>query len=36
MIVVITGPTGVGKKKKKKKLSKRIYSEIINADSIQE
>lgn len=35
MIVVITGPTGVGKTKLSVELAKRIHAEIINADSMQ-
>lgn len=35
MIVVITGPTGVGKTKLSVELAKKINAEIINADSMQ-
>jgi len=35
MIIVITGPTGVGKTKLSIELAKRINGEIINADSTQ-
>lgn len=35
MIVVITGPTGVGKTKMSIELAKRINAEIINGDSMQ-
>ena len=35
MIIVITGPTGVGKTKMSIELAKRIDAEIINADSMQ-
>ena len=34
-IIVITGPTGVGKTKMSIELAKRIDAEIINADSMQ-
>ncbi len=34
-IIVITGPTGVGKTKMSIKLAKRVDAEIINADSMQ-
>lgn len=35
MIIVITGPTGVGKTKLSVSLAKKINAEIINADSMQ-
>ncbi|MBQ7136764.1 MAG: tRNA (adenosine(37)-N6)-dimethylallyltransferase MiaA [Bacilli bacterium] len=35
MIIVITGPTGVGKTKMSVELAKRVDAEIINADSMQ-
>jgi len=35
MIIVITGPTGVGKTKMSVELAKRINAEIINGDSMQ-
>ena len=35
MIVVITGPTGVGKTKLSVELAKKINAEIINGDSVQ-
>ena len=35
MIVVITGPTAVGKTKLSVELAKKINGEIINADSMQ-
>ncbi len=35
MIIVITGPTGVGKTKLSIELAKKINAEIINADSMQ-
>lgn len=35
MIIVITGPTGVGKTKLSVELAKRINAEIINGDSMQ-
>ena len=35
MIVVITGPTGVGKTKLSLELAKKYKAEIINADSMQ-
>lgn len=35
MIVVITGPTGVGKTKLSVEIAKRLNAEIINADSMQ-
>ena len=35
MIIVITGPTGVGKTKMSIELAKRINAEIINGDSMQ-
>ena len=35
MVIVITGPTGVGKTKLSVELAKRINGEIINGDSIQ-
>ena len=35
MIIVITGPTGVGKTKLSIELAKRINAEIINGDSMQ-
>ena len=34
-IIVITGPTGVGKTKLSVKLAKKLKGEIINADSMQ-
>jgi len=34
-IIVITGPTGVGKTKLSVKLAKKLNGEIINADSMQ-
>ena len=34
-IIVIVGPTGVGKTKLSVKLAKKIKGEIINADSMQ-
>ena len=34
-IIVITGPTGVGKTKLSIELAKKINGEIINADSMQ-
>ena len=35
MIIVITGPTGVGKTKLSVELAKKVNGEIINADSMQ-
>ena len=35
MIIVITGPTGVGKTKLSVELAKKYNAEIINADSMQ-
>ena len=35
MIVVITGPTGVGKTKLSVELAKKMDAEIINGDSVQ-
>ena len=35
MIIVITGPTGVGKTKLSVSLAKKINAEVINADSMQ-
>ena len=35
MIIVITGPTGVGKTKMGVELAKKYHAEIINGDSIQ-
>lgn len=35
MIVVIVGPTGVGKTKLSVELAKRMHAEIVNADSMQ-
>ena len=35
MIIVITGPTGVGKTKLSIMLAKKYNAEIINGDSVQ-
>ena len=35
MIIVIAGPTGVGKTKLSIELAKKYNAEIINADSVQ-
>ena len=35
MIIVIAGPTGVGKTKLSIELAKKYNGEIINADSVQ-
>ena len=35
MIIVISGPTGVGKTKLSIELAKKYNAEIINADSVQ-
>ena len=35
MVIVITGPTGVGKTKLSIELAKKMNGEIINADSTQ-